>query len=267
MKVNVLLLAIFLFTTCNGQSRKEKQYTAEQKEFLNFKNKNIMDKEFDLAFYEMVKGKRRFKLENGNIIAYISFDDKKGGTFREYLASPSFLLVQRKYYPNRKIKEKRFMLPGLMTKVGISEYYDEKGNKTTVDEDKKFGKIKPDYILRFLEKKGYINLKTGEGRFIDNMWDAFGITYSKHINLWSIGIVNGKPYDGPYDDGEPPAYSPIYFYIDGDSGELMPDGEFERREKSTYKVYNGKKYSYKEWKAFEEQEYKKYLENKKKKGF
>ncbi|MDY3318971.1 hypothetical protein PG637_06090 [Riemerella anatipestifer] len=237
MKTPTLLLIpiLFLFGSLYGQNDDEKINTLEERDT------------FDLAFYEMVRNKINFKQKNGNIIEYIDFVEKEGGEIREFLAPPSFLIAQKKYYPNRKIKSKSLWLPGIRTKIGISEYYDEQGNKTIVDEDKKFGKIKYTFILDFLEEKGYINQKTGEGRYTDkaNYREAFIISYFENINLWVIRITNGKPNEGPISGrGEPPAYLPIYFYIDGDSGEVMPDGEFDRRENSAYKTYNGKKYSY-----------------------
>lgn len=266
MKINILLAVVLSFFCITFCCDNEKNKQRKSKEII--KNVEIMQnrEKFDIEFYEKIKDNIPYIRKDGSRIYNIGFDKNTGGAMSETFPPPSFLSYYKEFYPNAYIKKKETFL-GEYTKVGISEYYDEKGNKTTVDEDKKFGKIKPDYILRFLEKKGYINLKTGEGRFIDNMWDAFGITYSKHINLWSIGIVNGKPYDGPYNDGEPSAYSPIYFYIDGDSGELMPDDEFERREKSIYKVYNGKNYTYKEWKTYEEAQYQEYLKKKNGKGF
>ena len=45
----------------------------------------------------------------------------------------------------------------------------------------------------------------------------------------------------------------------------MPDDELERRENSIYKFYNGKKYSYKEWKAFEQEQWLKRVSVSKKK--
>jgi hypothetical protein len=46
-------------------------------------------------------------------------------------------------------------------KVEKSEYYDKDGKlEKTVDEDQNYGKIKYQDVLSFLDKKGYINLKT-----------------------------------------------------------------------------------------------------------
>ncbi|MEC5396032.1 hypothetical protein [Bergeyella sp. RCAD1439] len=268
-KIKVILLCLFFTYGCS----QDKHYSTNDKKINTMKDNYLkygMEETFDLVFYEKVKNKTNFKQKNGNIIDYIDFVEKKGGEIREFLAPPSFLIAQKKYYPNRKIKLKSLWLPGIYTKIGVSEYYDEQGNKSIVDEDKKFGKIKYTFILDFLEEKGYINQKTGEGRYTDkvNYRDAFKIDYLENINLWVIKIINGKPNEGPISGrGEPPAYLPIYFYIDGDSGEVMPDGEFERRENSAYKTYNGKKYSYKEWKVFEEQQYQEYKKNKAKKSF
>ena len=45
------------------------------------------------------------------------------------------------------------------THIGKKLLYDRKGSLTIIDEDKKFGKIKIDYVMNFLQKKGIIDLK------------------------------------------------------------------------------------------------------------
>lgn len=267
MKINILLAVVLSFFCITFCCDNEKNKQRKSKEII--KNVETMQnrEKFDIEFYEKIKDNIPYIRKDGSRIYNIGFDKNTGGAMSETFPPPSFLSYYKEFYPNAYIKKKETFL-GEYTKVGISEYYDEKGNKTTVDEDKKFGKIKPDYILKFLEKKGYINLKTGTGRFIDNMWNAFEIIYEENINLWIIEIKNGKPFEGfPEGIGEPSGWMPIYFYIDGDSGELMPEDEFEKREKSTYKVYDGKKYSYKEWKTYEEAQYQEYLKKKNGKGF
>jgi hypothetical protein len=54
---------------------------------------------------------------------------------------------------------------GQYLKIGIWEYYDEKGKLIKEeDEDAKFGKVKMGQILKFIEKEGWIDLSTGKGR-------------------------------------------------------------------------------------------------------
>ena len=76
--------------------------------------------------------------------------------------------------------------------IGIWREYDNQGNliKET-DEDKKFEKLrlKPINILRWLEKEGYINRKTGKGqeKFV-KQGDAPGIS----ISFSKISVPNAK---------------------------------------------------------------------------
>ena len=47
----------------------------------------------------------------------------------------------------------------------------------------------------------------------------------------------------------------------------MVYNEEEDEDKEVYMTYEGKNYTYKQWKIFEEEQYKIYTEKKKKKGF
>ena len=81
MKINVLLLVVFIIISCKNEKNitviKEKECITEKKEFLNFKNTNIiMNEEFDLAFYEMVKDNIPYIRKDGSRIYNIRFDKK-----------------------------------------------------------------------------------------------------------------------------------------------------------------------------------------------
>ena len=120
----------------------------------------------------------------------------------------------------RNIKKKEIFI-GERTKIDTSEYYDENGNAEEIDENKKFGKIKPNDVLKFLEKKKIINLSTSEGRFDENRNPSFEIQYNEKKNTYLITIVNGKPNTGPFDGiGEPLAFLPISYQMDGETGKV-----------------------------------------------
>ncbi len=52
--------------------------------------------------------------------------------------------------------------------IGIRKEYDREGNLIKiVDEDKKFGKIKPKDIVELLEKEGWFNRETGENKITE----------------------------------------------------------------------------------------------------
>ena len=109
---------------------------------------------------------RDIYMKEGCRVYDIYFDKEKGGYIEESLPSPSFITRRKDYYPNGKIKSIKHFI-GENVLIGKSVYYNKKGVKRIVDEDKKFKKIKYPYILQFLEKKGHINLKTGKGRIVD----------------------------------------------------------------------------------------------------
>ena len=79
---------------------------------------------------------------------------------------PAFYRIGKQFYPNGNIKSEITSL-GRFVFIDTSRYYDEDGYLVKeVYENKKFSAIKPAYILNFLEKGGWINLKTGKGRTI-----------------------------------------------------------------------------------------------------
>ena len=87
-----------------------------------------------------------------------------GGTYIEYPPVPAFYKIVKFFYPNGNLKSMG-KVTGQNLKFGMWQYYDEKGDFfKEEDENKKFGKIKVDDILKFLEKEGLINLTSGEGR-------------------------------------------------------------------------------------------------------
>ena len=134
---------------------------------------------------------------DGCILYKISFDKEKGGYIEESLPSPSFITRRKDYYPNGKIKSIKHFI-GENVLIGKSVYYNKKGVKRIVDEDKKFKKIKYPYILQFLEKKGHINLKTGKGRIVDirgTNYFGFELYYVEEMNMWEAIIKDGYPED------------------------------------------------------------------------
>ena len=134
---------------------------------------------------------------DGCILYEISFDKEEGGYIEESLPSPSFITRRKDYYPNGKIKSIKHFI-GENVLIGKSVYYNKKGVKRIVDEDKKFKKIKYPYILQFLEKKGHINLKTGKGRIVDikgTNYFGFELLYVEKMNMWEAIIKDGYPGD------------------------------------------------------------------------
>ena len=116
------------------------------------------------------------------------------------------------------IKKEHFI--GQNAKIGVSGYFENNSNVKTIDEDKKFGKIKPIDALKFLEKKGILNLKTGEVKQTTSGEDRFGLSFveERGHKYFIIVIKEGKNYDSPIGIGEPPSGSSVAYYMDGESG-------------------------------------------------
>lgn len=130
-----------------------------------------------------------------------------------------FYVSYKEFYSNGNLKKhERFF--GRYTKVGVSAYYNKTGKlQKEIDEGKKFGKIKPEDIIDFLEKK---KIDAAE----------FEAVYNKKKNIWYITIPKGRPFT---DDemfeiikktrGEPNDRKPFEYVIDGNTGEVISSNE------------------------------------------
>ena len=255
MKKIFFLLTIFMLTGCRGQEQKKIKP--------NTKNTTMIEK-FDFNIYEKTnKGSDEYTLPNGNTIFSIGFIKNKKGFQYERLPPPSFLTIYKEYYANGNLKLKETYI-GQQVKVGISQYYDEQGNLIKkVNEDQKFGKIKPQQVLEFLQEKGYINLRTGKGRVDEEERPVFKLYFGEKNKekYWVISIVKGIPNTDPKNFpkfGEPPAYLPLNYVMDGETGKVKIDGAEDKDTISVYKTYKGKEYTQKEWEELEEKLYEEY---------
>ena len=193
---------------------------------------------------------------DGCILYEISFDKEEGGYIEESLPSPSFITRRKDYYPNGKIKSIKHFI-GENVLIGKSVYYNKKGVKRIVDEDKKFKKIKYPYILQFLEKKGHINLKTGEGRRIVDIQGTndfgFQLLYVEKMNMWEAIIKDGYPKDkclekyielakkekqkkeeDSLDCSYPVRNCDLHYFIDAISGKQISKQEYAKRYKAAF---------------------------------
>jgi len=102
-------------------------------------------------------------VRNGWKITMVKMSES-GAYYNEYPPAPRFDKVVKLFYPNGNLKYTG-KLVGEHLPIGESIYYDEEGKIINrVNEDDKFGKIKLEDLLRFIEKEGHINLETGWGR-------------------------------------------------------------------------------------------------------
>ncbi len=140
-----LMVVIITFFSCNSKNNNMERYDFERHKELGLKVTQITYK------------------ERGDTIIFMSGFDN-GGAYEEYPPSPAFYIMRKDFYPNGVLESKGKIM-GDHLWIGIWQYYDQRGNLIKeVDEDGKFGAIKPEQILQFLDKKGHINLETGEGR-------------------------------------------------------------------------------------------------------
>ncbi len=128
---------------------------------------------FDVQYYKsIIKKKNSYEgatsaqyVERNGTETYVSFNDD--GFVLQEIKPFTYEMIVRNYYKNSIIKSKGKFLCHSSVKIGIWREYDKQGNLIReTDEDKKFEKLrlKPINILRWLEKEGYIDRKTGKGQ-------------------------------------------------------------------------------------------------------
>jgi hypothetical protein len=245
----ILLSVILLLSSCNiNQKNNTTIYATERfdtKLIDSLKQKAISTNGF---YYETEKLHHYLRIEyvdeDGSFVRAEERDlETDIASIDVYYPAPTFLVVTKEYYPgNRALGiEKQFV--GAVP-VGKARYYDKKGNLLQeIDEDKKFGKIKIEDILRFLEKEKHLDLKTGKGWY-DCAWyeensreddgdfifgggtliDVAFVPSQESVllegdipSMWYITI---KAYNYPY----------IYtdYIINGDTGEVLKKREEQR---------------------------------------
>ena len=188
----------------------------------------------DLNLYKEMEGKNYIIKPNGNIIHSMSKGDPS--VYYEIINEYPYYQIYREFYPDDYLKCKQHILDNV--NFGKSIYYDKNGKLTIVNEDKKFGKIKIDFIMKFLERNGMIDLKTGKG-----WYDLTDLSFSYDLSFdmiegekfWIVTKKYGVRYDSKIHGISkhiPPTYLPITWYIDGETGQVYTEEEFENRNKS-----------------------------------
>ena len=160
--------------------------------------------------------------------------DDRGAWSAEYSPAHDFYVVGKTFYPNGSLHSKGRSFGRVP--IGIYEEYDEAGNLIkVVDEDKKFGKIKPKDIVELLEKEGWFNRETGENKITEKeVLPTTGVFYREIIKYVQIRYVP-KQATGEKSYWkiaiEPRFMMWITTYIvDGETGEFTKEKTFEMRE-------------------------------------
>ena len=182
----LILLTTLCCTCCNAQKDKE---TTTMK----------TTERFDVQYYKSNIKEVNGKDGDNSFAIYVDRDSTQVKVYfdKDYdalVTIPPFTYYKevRIFHKNGVLMEsgKRFFCSSI--DIGIWREYDNQGNliKET-DEDKKFEKLrlKPKNILRWLEKEGYIDRKTGKGqeKFVKQ-----GDEPSIRISFGKIGAPNAK---------------------------------------------------------------------------
>ncbi|GHV29661.1 hypothetical protein FACS1894177_00900 [Bacteroidia bacterium] len=106
----------------------------------------------------------------------------------EFAPIKEFYQIQKTYYKNGILREKRIYLGRV--RISSWEYFDEEGHQTkVVDEDAKFGTVKPRDIVKFIEEQGIFNRETGESIFYDEPLMTDGNFYQQIIGKLQIELM------------------------------------------------------------------------------
>ena len=228
---------------------------------------------FDFELYEkLIKEQKNedYELPNGNIIWRMKYLKQEGIYSRiELVNEYPYYTLYKEYYKDGYLKLSKKTV-GDYTYIGQRLMYDKKGNLTVIDEDKKFGKIKIDYIMNFLQENGIIDLKTGEGWY--DKKNAYSSTYFLYFEEDKIGkywIISYLRYERLDPENpklkyrEEPAHISFMWLIDGETGEVYTENEIEKfdhrnQPSNTTRTFQGKTYTEEEWKAFEQDPWEKY---------
>ena len=204
---NLLFLLIIVLSGLNS-SCKAQQTTSEEMEKYDFE---LMKNNTHAQPYGIIR--------NGTKVAMYHMGGS-GTHYYEYPPWPAYYKIVKGFYPNGNLKVVGKVV-GEHISIGETIYYDEQGNITRVDEDKKFGKIKIEDILKFIEKEGHINLETGEGFETIKIYNnggvqpipsRFGIYPNSGESMyWAIII-----FAAPWND-----FMETVYGIDKDTGEVV----------------------------------------------
>jgi len=186
--------------------------------------------------YEAIGTAREVSFNKGEWLINI-FNMPGGGGQYEFAPAKDFFLIQKMYHGNGTIASRGKRLGNVP--FGNWEYFDENGNITkVVDEDAKFGKIKPNDLIRIMEEVGWINRKTGANILSDTLLETDGNFYrtlfflsnDRNMNVyftpaqisekneevqpprWQFGYLNFSTY--------------IYYEVDGNTGRYERFEEF-----------------------------------------
>lgn len=232
MKIYILLLVLYIVSCVNAMYKDQES---------NNQNKNVMDTppSYFKPKYDPQTGLEVYDFEISKNAttnpAVVKTADGwtilihrmmiGGGTYDEYSPAPMFQIIQKKFYPNGLLKQKSIFFQNNL-KIGIWEYYDEKGKLIKkVDEDEKFknSNIQIQDVLDLLEREGWIDQKTGKGATEISILDNQYVVIKRGISISYALDENGYPVW--YGVVKPSDMLSISYKIDGITGEVEKSEE------------------------------------------
>jgi len=174
----------------------------------NLTNDTTMERNLErYDFISTLNGTKDFKEEKDGWIIEKWAKSENTGTmyYKEYAPASDFYVIFKFFHQNGAIKTKGNLFGSIL--FGIFKEYDENGYCINiVDEDKKFGAIKYEYIISFLENKGWFNRKTGENKIArESPLKTDGTFYREIMRYTRIGFVAAK-HDRSGKEIEPPKW-------------------------------------------------------------
>ena len=186
-------------------------------------NETIMVESFD---FEAVKDPPHWViLKKGDWVIEIRYSNQTmQGVQKEYAPARDFYVIQKDFHQNGIISSYVKALGSVA--IGERRFYDETGKLIKViDEDAKFGNIKPGDMVCILEKIGWINRKTGENTIRDTILPTDGNFYRSIERNLNIIFVPAE-YDEDGKEIKPPIWTAFYMshmrydcIVDGNTGE------------------------------------------------
>lgn len=198
---------------------------------------------YDFAATENgTKGVRFMRGQTLVIIGKIS----SGGITNEYAPACDFYTTYKTFHPNGMLREKGCYYFRTVA-FGEWEYYNEHGDLiNTINEDTKFGKIKPQDIISLLEKEDWFDRKTGANKllyapeYILNKDSTYTVInppnfrtdgyFTYEINRWmDVSFDSSNGYTQWFVSIEPTAinnWTWTIYKIDGDTGEFEKEVKY-----------------------------------------
>jgi len=180
-------------------------------------NTNDMIERFD---FSLVKGETdNVYLEESN--GWTKLLSPQGDYQAEYAPAKDFYEVTKKFHDNGIIKSRGKQLGRV--KFGIWEYFDETSKLTELmDEDKKFGKIKPADAVDIIEQQGIINRKEGTSILFPNQ--KLGTTGDFYLRIISPLMIDFKPAETDESGKE---ITPCYWKVSYEDHSYVHHGQIE----------------------------------------